>query len=64
MSSRAGSVGAPDEDEWVAIAAGLADGVHYGMSTKAALVARGLAELAQLGTALGHLLTFLRLAGG
>lgn len=48
----------------IAIAAGMADGLHYGMNTKAALVVRGLAELARLGTALGGApLTFLGLAG-
>ena len=48
----------------IAIAAGMADGLHYGMNTKAALVVRGLAELARLGTALGgDPLTFLGLAG-
>ena len=33
----------------VAIAAGMADGLGFGMNTKAALVSRGLAELARLG---------------
>lgn len=48
----------------IAIAAGMADGLKYGMNTKAALVVRGLAELARLGTALGGApLTFLGLAG-
>ena len=48
----------------IAIAAGMADGLHFGMNTKAALVVRGLAELARLGTALGgDPLTFLGLAG-
>ena len=48
----------------IAIAAGMADGLQYGMNTKAALVARGLAELVRLGTALGgDPLTFLGLAG-
>ena len=48
----------------IAIAAGMADGLHYGMNTKAALVVRGLAELARLGTAMGgDPLTFLGLAG-
>jgi glycerol-3-phosphate dehydrogenase (NAD(P)+) len=37
----------------IAIAAGLADGLDYGMNTKAALVTRGLAELVRLGTAMG-----------
>jgi glycerol-3-phosphate dehydrogenase (NAD(P)+) len=48
----------------IAIAAGVADGLGYGMNTRAALITRGLAELARLGTALGgRPLTFLGLAG-
>jgi len=48
----------------IAIAAGLADGLGYGMNTKAALITRGLAELTRLGVALGgRPLTFLGLAG-
>ena len=48
----------------IAIAAGMADGLGYGMNTKAALTTRGLAELARLGTAIGgDPLTFLGLAG-
>ncbi len=48
----------------IAIAAGVADGLGYGMNTKAALITRGLAELSRLGTALGgQPLTFLGLAG-
>ena len=48
----------------IAIAACMADGLQYGMNTKAALVVRGLAELVRLGTALGgDPLTFLGLAG-
>ncbi len=48
----------------VAIAAGLADGLGYGMNAKAALITRGLAELTRLGVALGgNPLTFLGLAG-
>jgi glycerol-3-phosphate dehydrogenase (NAD(P)+) len=48
----------------IAIAAGAADGLGYGMNTKAALITRGLAELSRLGVALGgHPMTFLGLAG-
>jgi glycerol-3-phosphate dehydrogenase (NAD(P)+) len=48
----------------VAIAAGIADGLGYGWNTRAALITRGLAELARLGVALGaDPLTFLGLAG-
>jgi len=48
----------------IAIAAGIADGLGYGWNTKAALITRGLAELARLGVALGGApLTFLGLAG-
>jgi glycerol-3-phosphate dehydrogenase (NAD(P)+) len=48
----------------IAIAAGVADGLGYGMNTKAALITRGLAELSRLGVALGgNPLTFLGLAG-
>jgi glycerol-3-phosphate dehydrogenase (NAD(P)+) len=48
----------------IAIAAGVADGLGYGMNTKAALITRGLAELSRLGVAVGgHPLTFLGLAG-
>ena len=48
----------------IAVAAGMADGLGYGMNTKAALTTRGLAELARLGTAMGgDPLTFLGLAG-
>jgi glycerol-3-phosphate dehydrogenase (NAD(P)+) len=48
----------------IAIAAGVADGLGYGMNTKAALITRGLAELSRLGVALGgHPMTFLGLAG-
>ena len=37
----------------LAIGAGIADGLGYGDNTKAALITRGLAELARLGVALG-----------
>ncbi len=48
----------------IAIAAGMADGLGHGWNTKAALITRGLAELARLGVALGGApLTFLGLAG-
>jgi glycerol-3-phosphate dehydrogenase (NAD(P)+) len=48
----------------IAIAAGMADGLGYGWNTKAALITRGLAELARLGVALGGAsLTFIGLAG-
>ena len=48
----------------IAIAAGIADGLGYGWNTRAALITRGLAELARLGVALGgDPLTFLGLAG-
>ncbi len=48
----------------IAIAAGVADGLGYGWNSRAALITRGLAELARLGVALGgDPLTFLGLAG-
>lgn len=48
----------------LAIGAGLADGLGYGDNTKAALMTRGLAELARLGIAMGgDPLTFAGLAG-
>ena len=48
----------------IAIAAGVADGLGFGINTKAALITRGLAELTRLGVALGgRPLTFLGLAG-
>lgn len=37
----------------IAIAAGVADGIGYGDNTKAALITRGLAEIARLGMAMG-----------
>lgn len=48
----------------LAIGAGIADGLGYGDNTKAALMTRGLAELARLGVTLGgEPLTFAGLAG-
>ncbi|MCH9755792.1 MAG: NAD(P)-dependent glycerol-3-phosphate dehydrogenase [Gammaproteobacteria bacterium] len=37
----------------LAIACGISDGLNYGANAKAALITRGLAEMARLGTALG-----------
>lgn len=37
----------------IAIASGISDGLQYGVNTKSALLTRGLAEMVQLGTALG-----------
>lgn len=48
----------------IAIAAGIGDGLGYGWNTKAALITRGLTEVARLGVALGASpITFLGLAG-
>jgi glycerol-3-phosphate dehydrogenase (NAD(P)+) len=48
----------------IAIAAGIADGMNFGDNAKAALLTRGLAELARLGSRLGgNPLTFAGLAG-
>jgi glycerol-3-phosphate dehydrogenase (NAD(P)+) len=48
----------------LAIGAGIADGLGYGDNTKAALITRGLAELARLGVTMGgEPLTFAGLAG-
>jgi glycerol-3-phosphate dehydrogenase (NAD(P)+) len=48
----------------VAIAAGVLEGLGYGYNTMAALLTRGLAEMARLGTAMGGSLpTFSGLAG-
>jgi len=48
----------------IAIAAGICDGLHYGLNTRAALITRGLAEISRLGVALGaDLQTFAGLGG-
>jgi glycerol-3-phosphate dehydrogenase (NAD(P)+) len=48
----------------IAIAAGIADGLGFGCNTRAALITRGLAEIARLGQALGaRPETFAGLAG-
>lgn len=48
----------------IAIATGIADGLALGMNARAALIARGLAEMTRLGVALGaRAETFLGLAG-
>jgi glycerol-3-phosphate dehydrogenase (NAD(P)+) len=48
----------------IAIAAGVCDGLGYGDNTKAALITRGLAEIARLGVAMGaRRETFAGLAG-
>jgi glycerol-3-phosphate dehydrogenase (NAD(P)+) len=48
----------------IAIAAGIADGLGTGLNTRAAVITRGLAELARLGVAKGgHPLTFAGLSG-
>ena len=48
----------------VALAAGIADGLGYGDNTKAALITRGITEIARLGTAMGgHAETFYGLTG-
>src|SRR3989440_3959141 len=48
----------------IAIAAGIGDGMGFGDNSKAALITRGFAEMARLGTALGgKALTFASLAG-
>ena len=39
----------------IALAAGTADGLGYGDNTKAALITRGIAEIARLGTKMGKL---------
>ena len=48
----------------LAIATGLADGLHLGLNARAALVTRGLAEIARLGVAMGgRTETFMGLSG-
>ncbi len=48
----------------MAIAAGISDGMGFGTNTRAALITRGLAEMARLGTAMGaNPLTLSGLAG-
>ena len=48
----------------IAIAAGMAEGMGFGETTRATLITRGLAEMARLGTAMGgQPLTFAGLAG-
>ncbi len=48
----------------VALAAGIADGLGYGDNTKAALITRGIAEIARLGIAMGGKMeTFAGLSG-
>lgn len=37
----------------IAIAAGICDGLNYGLNTRAALITRGLAEITRLGVAMG-----------
>jgi glycerol-3-phosphate dehydrogenase (NAD(P)+) len=48
----------------IAIACGISDGLGFGANTKAALLARGLAEMSRLGAALGaHQSTFSGISG-
>ena len=48
----------------IAIAAGICDGLGLGLTARAALISRGLAEISRLGLRLGgHVATFMGLAG-
>jgi glycerol-3-phosphate dehydrogenase (NAD(P)+) len=48
----------------IAIAAGICDGLNYGLNTRAALITRGLAEITRMGVALGgDVQTFAGLGG-
>ncbi len=48
----------------MAIAAGISDGLEFGLDARAALITRGLAEMSRLGTALGaQPMTYMGLAG-
>jgi glycerol-3-phosphate dehydrogenase (NAD(P)+) len=48
----------------LAIAAGICDGLGFGLNARAALITRGLAEMARLGLKLGgHMETFMGLSG-
>jgi len=48
----------------IALAAGIADGLGFGDNTKAAIITRGLVEIARLGIAMGaHPITFSGLSG-
>ncbi|MFC1868037.1 NAD(P)H-dependent glycerol-3-phosphate dehydrogenase [Thermodesulfobacteriota bacterium] len=48
----------------IAIAAGATDGLEFGLNTRAALITRGLAEIARLGAAMGaNPMTFAGLSG-
>ena len=48
----------------IALAAGIADGLGYGDNTKAALITRGIAEIARLGVKMGGKIeTFTGLTG-